>query len=84
MVISNSSLSGCQENNSKGKNKMERLVTPHKITRLWKKMGNRAALASRLEVSEMTIRRWESNQTDVTAGGYKFEIVRLLAEHNIS
>ena len=62
---------------------MQTLITPHKITRLWKKMGNRAALASRLDVSEMTIRRWESNQTDVSSGGYKFEVARLLNEHKI-
>ena len=64
---------------------MDKRITPNKIVQLWKKMGNRNALASRLEVSEMTIRRWENGQSDsMNSGGYRFEVERLLAEYEIS
>ena len=63
---------------------MEKELTPNKIKRLWKKMENRAALAARLNVSEMTIRRWELGTINVNKSGYRFELARLMFEHGIN
>ena len=63
---------------------MNKPITPHKIVRLRKKMGNYAALAVHLKVTEMTIRRWEKGTPDVNVSGYRFEIDRLLTENGIN
>ena len=46
-------------------------------------MGTYAALAHRLSVTEMTIRRWEKGEPDINVSGYRFEVERLLFEYGI-
>ena len=58
-------------------------ITPIKVRRLREKMGTYAALAHRLSVTEMTIRRWEKGEPDINVSGYRFEVERLLFEYGI-
>ena len=63
---------------------MKKKITTHQITKLCQKMGNINALASRLEVSEMSIRRWEKGTVDINSSGYRFEVERILFEYGIN
>ena len=59
-------------------------ITPLKVKKLREKMGTYAALANRLGVTEMTIRRWEKGEPDINVSGYRFEVARLMFEHGIN
>ena len=63
---------------------MNRQIAPTKVKRLRKKMGSYAALANRLSVTEMTVRRWEKGEPDINVSGYRFEVERLLFEYGIN
>ena len=62
---------------------MKKKITQKQINKLWKATGNMAALASRLDVSEMTVRRWDNGSTDINSSGYRFEVERLIFEYGI-
>ena len=62
---------------------MIKQISPVKVRRLVKKMGSYAALASRLDITEMTVRRWEKGEPDINVSGYRFEVERLLFEFGI-
>ena len=63
---------------------MKKKITTTQITKLCERMGNRAALASRLDVSEISVRRWEKGDPDINGIGYRFEVERLLFEYGIN
>ena len=62
---------------------MKKKITTQQITKLYQAMGNMTALASRLDVSEITVRRWEKGEPDINGVGYRFEVERLLFEYGI-
>ena len=63
---------------------MKKNITRSQMTKLWKAKGSRAALAARLEVTEMSIRGWENGKPDVNKSLIRFEVARLLEEHGIN
>ena len=62
---------------------MGKQIKPTQVKKLREKMGTYAAIAHRLGVTEMTVRRWEAGKIDINVSGYRFEVERLLFEYGI-